>query len=483
MSPGQSFSLLNRLFAAVAGPISILAIILGLGGYVFIHVLAESTSDRVLQGSLTSIAETLTVERGTITLDLPPAAFGMLQDPEQDNVYYSIRHGSELVTGYPDLPAVGGRPPRLDRPTFRTMHFRGGRIRIAALARHLPRVADPVIVEVAETMAGRDKLELRLVSILVGLEALLMLGAVIIMPPAFFWALRPMDVLREGLATRTANRSLDLSPLPVGRAPRELRPFVEAFNELLRQLAEMTERMRRFTADASHQMRTPLATLKLNLEAARRPSTPEAGVRRALDDVEAAAHRLERLLVQLLSIARAEETNQELECSPTELLTLIRTVAASRVPEALRSGLEVRFEDDAVSSVMVETEPLILQEALGNLVDNAIRHNQPGGHVILRLGCGEGLVSIHVDDDGPGIPAAQREYVFGRFSRLSRAGSSTGSGLGLSISRELLLRVGGRVELSDPPGGGRGLRATIVLPLRPSAPADGRVAASPSAIG
>lgn len=169
----RAIALRTRLLAAMLGPLLGAAAIIGVGGATLIADVVRRTNDRVLGGALGAIAETVQVERGEVTLDLPPAAFGMLENSERDNVYYRIAVGGQLLTGYADLPAPDMATLTTDQPRFRFARYRGQDIRIGEVKRSLPRIDRPVIVQVAETLDNRNALTSRLIgALLIGEMAL-----------------------------------------------------------------------------------------------------------------------------------------------------------------------------------------------------------------------------------------------------------------------------------------------------------------------
>lgn len=450
----QSPSLLTRLLTVIVGPLIVLAVLLAVGSAYLIQNLTERTSDRVLLGSLTAIAETLAIEDGEITLDLPAAAFGMLEDAERDNVYYSVRHASKLLTGYRDLPSIPAARLVVGEPQLRNERFRGASIRVAALAKRLPRVAEPVVVQVAETMTARNKLQARLAAVLAALVLLLVAGAALLIPPAISWGLKPLDQLRREIDSRQLDGPVDLSPVAIDEAPREIRPFVGAFNTLLQHLEDFTASMRRFTADASHQMRTPLAVLRVHLALARNPASDEQQKKAALEDVDAAASRLERLLAQLLSLARAEEQGRGLSLVEVDLSRLAAEAVADRTPQAIAAGIDIGFESDSDHPVLALGDPFLVGEVMTNLIDNAIRYNHRDGHVVVRVRSASGKARVEIEDDGPGIPPEERDRVLQRFARLQRDTDRAGTGLGLAIVHTLVSRMKGRIEMRDAEVGG-----------------------------
>ncbi|MEH3039078.1 MAG: sensor histidine kinase N-terminal domain-containing protein [Sphingomonas paucimobilis] len=447
---GRAPALRTRLLAAMLAPMLAIAILLGVAGAALIADVVRRTNDRVLGGALGAIAETVQVEGGEVTMDLPPAAFGMLENSERDNVYYRIAVGERLLTGYADLSAPRIADLALDTPRFRNASYRDQPIRIAEVRRALPRIDRPVIVQVAETLDGRHALQRRLfVALLIG-ELLLIGVAMLLIRPALGWSLRPLARLRSVIAARDTRATPDLSPLETGPLPIELRPLAEAFDHLLARLDSATAGMRRFTADASHQMRTPLAVLKLQVALARR------GDPAALSEIADAADRLEHLVKQLLALARAEEAGTAPPFEQVDLRQLAIAVINRRIAQAIEAGVEVDL--DAADVAVVQSHRTLLFEILSNLLDNAIRYNRRGGRVAIAVEKTAKGMAIAIADDGPGLPQADLEQLGSRFTRLSSSQGNEGSGLGFAIVRSAGQRLGLSIAVSD---NQPGLRVTL----------------------
>jgi two-component system sensor histidine kinase TctE len=171
------------------------------------------------------------------------------------------------------------------------------------------------------------------------------------------------------------------------------------------------------------------------------------------------------LLIQLLNLAKAEGgVAAESDTSPVDLRELVQEVAEEHLPHATRAGIGLHYEAAPIPCP-ARLDPITLREILANLIDNAIRYNTPGGHVVVRLLVADGARIIEVEDDGPGIPSAEHEKVFTRFYRLKRDQDRVGSGLGLAIVRSLVALMDASLQLTSPGGdGGRGLRVRLVLP-------------------
>ncbi|PNU02911.1 sensor histidine kinase [Novosphingobium guangzhouense] len=460
MSGGTSraISLRYRLLLAMFGPLAVLALVLGLLGWVLISDVVRRTNDRVLGGALGAIAETVQVERGEVTLDLPPAAFGMLENSERDNVYYRIAVGGALLTGYADLPAPD--PPTLssEEPRFRFAQFRGQRIRIAEIRRNLPRIDAPVVVQVAETLQNRNSLRDKLmIALLIG-ECVLVGIVLLLIRPALGWSLRPLSDLRGVIEARDTRAAPDLSPLRTGPLPSELRPLSRSFDRLLARLDDATTGMRRFTADASHQMRTPLSVLKVQVALARRGRSDRERSE-ALHEIEDATDRLERLLTQLLTLARADEAGELPPDHEIDLKELSQHVISRRIRQAIEAEVELLLECGE-GPFRIKGHRTLVFEMLSNLVDNAIRYNRRGGTAQIELFADPGAIRLVVSDTGPGIATDQRELAMSRFVRLQGERGPSGSGLGLAIVRSSAERMGAQLELGD---ADPGLRVTVTF--------------------
>src|SRR5580704_12152513 len=274
-------------------PAAALAAALGVGGWLMIHNVVETAHDRLLDGSVLAIAERLTVdEDNEVTVDLPPVALGMLESQAHDSIYYNVTYDRALVTGYQDLP----RPDLARLAAGETAHwdavYRGNPIRIAAQLRRVFGKPDPVLVEVAETTNARRAIEYRMLAALGGLE-LGLLGLV----GWLTWrgighGLQPLAALGREIDARSVPGAINLKPLNLSAVAREALPPAVALNALLERLEQSIGAIRRFTADASHQMRTPLTILRTHLGILRQRGidTPEG--RAAFDDVEGATKRL-----------------------------------------------------------------------------------------------------------------------------------------------------------------------------------------------
>jgi signal transduction histidine kinase len=245
--------------------------------------------------------------------------------------------------------------------------------------------------------------------------------------------------------------------------PEEVAPLVAAFNGLTERVAEALDKERRFTADAAHELRTPLAALKVQAQLAQR--TQAEGTRtRALDQVLAGVERMTHLVEQLLTLARLDPDAGREAFVPVDLAALAEGVCADLAPAALAKGQTLELEAGASEALGNRGWLEIL---LRNLIGNALRHTPAGSHIRVATGSLPGLGWLAVRDDGPGIPPGERHALLGRFARGSEA-SEDGCGLGLSIAGRIAEVHGGRLELGAGLEGA-GLGVTVTLPASRSA--------------
>ncbi|MGH8444035.1 MAG: sensor histidine kinase, partial [Solimonas sp.] len=294
------------------------------------------------------------------------------------------------------------------------------------------------------------------------LEGLTIFVAACLIWPAVRWNLRPLEAIRRQLQRRAAPDARRYQSVDVGAAPSEIRPLLEAFNAVLLDLDRVNESTRRFTADASHQMRTPLTILKTHLSVLENTPRRSPDDKASLADAREAADRLGRLLLQLLALARADNA-AAVHVQALDLGTQARAAVYAHAHIADDHGVTLDYLAPA-QPVQAQADAELLAEVIGNLLDNAIRYSarEDGGTVTVRVGRRGERAFVQVDDKGPGIAEAQRATVFERFSRLPATQHIAGSGLGLSIVRALVEKQGGSIELADNPDGG-GLRATVLL--------------------
>jgi two-component system sensor histidine kinase QseC len=310
---------------------------------------------------------------------------------------------------------------------------------------------------VAREIAGHLLLPLGIALPLLGLALAVAIGR----------ALRPLRALADAVGRRDPER---LQPVAALAVPREVAPLVERLNALFARIAASLERERAFTADAAHELRTPLAAIRAQAQVARQ-ATRDDERRHALDQVIAGCDRAARLAEQLLTLARLDAEGWQGRFAACDLAEIARDELAALAPRAHERG--VALELAAEGAAPVRGEAALLGILLRNLADNAVRHSPRHGTVQVRVAPDSAGVRLAVSDEGPGIPPAERARVLDRFYRLL-GGDETGAGLGLSIAARIAALHGATLALDDAPGG-RGLLITVRFPeTPPGAPAGAR---------
>lgn len=262
--------------------------------------------------------------------------------------------------------------------------------------------------------------------------------------------------LRKLAAELNGRRAVELDPLDAGTAPEEVQPLVNALNQLLHRLARTLANERRFTADAAHELRTPLAGLKTQAQVARQADNP-AQRRHALEQILHGTDRATRLVEQLLTLARMD-THAEFPQQAVDLGTVIQEIITQALPQAFAKDIDLGVEGE---SYTIRAHHGSLYILLRNLVDNALRYTPENGQVTLHLRHDEQGLRICVDDDGVGIPAELRTTVFERFARGEQR-RIPGSGLGLSIVRRIAELHDWEISLEDGLTG-RGLAVWVIF--------------------
>ncbi len=296
------------------------------------------------------------------------------------------------------------------------------------------------------------------------LRTLLPLAALIPFLGVLIWyavgvGLRPLDAMSHAVARRRPDA---LAPLPATGLPEELLPLAGSLNDLLSRLDDALSAQRRFTADAAHELRTPLAALRLQADLAER--APEAARGSAFAELKAGVDRAARLVEQLLTLARLEPEAPTREFGPVDLAAVVREAIVARAALAADRSIDLGLARAA--DVPLAGDRANVATLVSNLLDNALRYTPPGGRIDVSVDDDGGHALLTVNDTGPGIPVAERAAVFERFHRGAPGAtpdSGNGSGLGLSIVRRIADAHGATISLDDGPDG-RGLAVRVRFP-------------------
>ncbi|KWR87360.1 sensor histidine kinase [Cupriavidus sp. IDO] len=417
--------------------------------YLVAKSIANGPFDRSLEASAIVLSQQVREVNGRVTLQLPLSAREILRADETDNIYYQVvgKRG-EYVAGDHDLPLPSeddqGHPGLV---SLRDDRVAGNDVRVAYTYIDLKNVGgtQPVLVQVAETLDKRARLANEIIKGVILPQFVILPLAVVLVWFGLTRGLAPLTAIQQRIRARNPG---DTSPIDERAAPQEITPLVASFNDLLARLDQSVQTQKRFIADAAHQMKTPLAGLRMQAELAQREQSPEE-LRRSLAQIAGSSERTAHLVTQLLSLARMENVAGAGSMAALDLSALAREVVKDWLPQAWARSIDLGL-DAGDHPVMVQGNRLMLTEMLNNLLDNAIRYTPTGGHATVRVSADpfEPFAYLDVEDTGPGIAPAERERVMERFYRV--LGTNTeGSGLGLAIVREIVQQHGGEVNITD----------------------------------
>lgn len=446
---------LTLLLAAVAALLSVLswAMVAALA-----REAAQRTQDNVLAASVTTIAETLRSEQGEIRLELPYAAIAMLGAISEDRVFYHVMADHETLTGYGDLPTT--EAGRQGQVMFDTGDYRGAAIRVAATTRVISAGDGPklVTVTVAQTRDGAGAVAAELSRLAAILSVAFFAVAVGLSAAVATTSLRPLNEIAAAVSRRGPS---DLRPVHRA-APAELVPLLSALNRLMDRLRNSIRRSEDFIAEAAHRIRTPLATVRAQAEIAlhtARGESDEERLRRIIRAVDESSRSAGQLLDHATVAFRTENLTRD-RLDLTDLAA--RTVAAMESTAAMR---DIRLHLDGAPAP-VEGDAVLLESAIRNVLDNAIKYSPEDTTVSLDITCHGDDARLAVCDEGPGLGNAPFDDLTERFRRGANTAGIVGSGLGLTIVAEVLAAHGGRLELASSTNKERGgACVTLVLPL------------------
>lgn len=418
---------------------------------------SDSAFDRLLAASAFTIAGAVQIEDGAVTVELPTASLAMLDFSDDDRVFYEVAApDGAFVTGYRDLGA--GLPPAASAtPGFTDGFYHGEAVRIATVGRlvFVEGKAGWATIRVAETRGARAALASEILG-----QATLPLAAIGLVAIALVWfgiryAFAPLVVMERELRRRAPE---DLSPVQVP-VPVEVQQLAGALNDFIARLRSVMERVSGLVADAAHQVRTPLASLRAQAEVAVDEDDPDR-LRDRVVRIHQNAVQASHLVNQLLMDATVRHRLEAREATAVPLDAIVEDVR-QRLDSEEAGRLVVALAPEAARAE-ISGDRVALREMLWNLVHNALTH-APGGAVEIEAVLDRGRAVLRVSDCGPGIPEAEKALVLERFTRGQGSRDRPGSGLGLSIVRTVAEAHGGTLALLDRPGGG--LQVEVSLPV------------------
>lgn len=322
-------------------------------------------------------------------------------------------------------------------------------------------VEHQILVQMAERHDAREQLAAQ-----IALNALLpLLVAVPLMGALIWWivtgGLAPIRRISEEVARREPG---NLDRLDIGATPGEVHPLIERLNALFERIERSIANEKRFTADAAHELRNPVAAIRAQAEASLGAQDPSA-VRAGLANIAASATRLSRLVDQLLALARLDAAKNRICLAELDLTRIAKQTLAELAPSAIERGAAIDFEGPAAA--IVAGDAALLAAVIRNLVENAVIHGGPGVHIATRIAKLDSACELTVEDDGPGVPVEQREDLGRRFFH-GEARAAEGSGLGLSLVERIVELHRATIKYGEG-AGHRGLKVCIRFPFASAA--------------
>ena len=428
--------------------------------------IAGKPFDRALEYNVQALAQLVTVQNQRVVFNLPQPARELLRADDSDLVYYQVLGTrGEVLGGEKDFPGPHeDERPAVGEVRLRDDEMRGVDVRIAYtwVKLDLPD-SQPGLVQVAETREKRSVLATEIIKGVMLPQFVILPLAVLLVWLALVRGIKPLSQLEERIRARKPD---DLSPLDDKAVPLEVAPLVSSINDLLTRLKDSIATQKRFLADAAHQLKTPLAGLRMQADLAQREAFNAEELKQSLKQIGRSSIRATHTVNQLLALARAESSGQQtIARQRCDLAQLTMDVVQDSVPRSMDKRFDLGYDgaSPGAPGVVLPGNPTLLKEMIRNLLDNAINYTpssaQHPGVITARV-LGDpfgGVLVLQVEDSGPGIPQHERELVLQPFYR-ALGTNVDGSGLGLSIVLEIARQHNASIRIEEarpghtPPG-------------------------------
>lgn len=417
--------------------------------------LADAPYDDALRDKTLQLSQQIQFveSAGKVSTYVPLASTELIVGDAKNLQYQVLDPAGKSVFGDHRLPA----PSLYDYPaagqvSFRTIAFNDQDLRIAYAylpVRGVFKPGETALIQVAESFEQRNQLANSIIKGVIIPQFLILPLAAALVWFGLTRGLRPLRGLRDRIRSRQAD---DLSPIDPHSAPHEIAPLVESFNELLDQLDNNLSKQRQFIADAAHQMKTPLAGMRMQAELALR-ETDASERDRSLKQLAQSSERASHLINQMLALARTENMGESLSLATIDLNDPVRQAVGQLAPLAIDANLDLGF-DGTEQPALIRANSILVGELVQNLLMNAVHYTPSGGLINVQVRKHADTIQLIVEDNGPGIPESERDKVFSRFYRLRDRIPSTeeqakGSGLGLSIVYEIARLHQATIKITD----------------------------------
>jgi two-component system sensor histidine kinase TctE len=485
-APSQQHSLFGEILDWMLAPLLLLWPMSIFLTYLVAQNIANRPYDRELGVVVRAIAQQARVEPvdgdalPVVRLQMPTVATELLRADDADSVFFQVLGTrGEFVAGDEALPVPEEAPRQIGELQFRDEAMRDEPVRVAFMWVQVPGAPgdSAMLVQVAETLQKRARLANEIIKGVILPQFVILPLAVVLVWFALSRGIKPLSRLQQRIRKRDSS---DLSPIDERDVPDEVAPLVRSINDLLGRLDQSIRTQKQFLADAAHQLKTPLAGLRMQAELAGREidtgASDAESLKSSLQQIAWSSERAAHMVNQLLAMARAEDREQALRKQDLNLAAIVMEAVRDFVPKAMEKRIDLGYEGpDDNAGVRLHGQPVLVREMVRNLVDNALQYTPSGGTVTARVVVdpfGQ-VVVLQVEDNGPGIAEAERELVFQPFYRPADT-VIEGSGLGLAIVREVADQHGAEVSISDAQarsvaaaqGTGPGTLITVRFPVR-----------------
>ena len=459
-------SLRSYLLLGILLPVGLLILVNTVGLYRQAFSAVNTAYDRTLLASAKSIGEQLDVvgydDLAQLEVTVPYAALEAFEADNQSRLFYRVSSlDGEMVSGFAQLPfwrgSIPAKPPYAALVDFYDDVFEDDAVRVTVLLQPVvsPRGRAMAVIQVAETLELRTTLARKVLFDTLWRQALLLAVIALVVVVVVQRATRPVRRISAELQARPEG---DLTAIAAHDAPRELLPLVDATNQVMGRLQHLLENQKRFVRDTAHQLRTPLAVLKVQVQSALRG---DMDAMEALADISQTVDRATLLANQMLALAKVAQLRQQLDSPILDLAQVVRQVALDLSPLIVEKNIDFEI---ATQAGLVRAHEWMLGELTRNLLHNAVKHTPAGGTLTVRTACEAGRVALCVSDSGAGISDDMAARLYQPFS----AGDVPhGSGLGLAICLEIVQALGGSISLENRRVRKQvvGLDASVNLPL------------------
>jgi two-component system, OmpR family, sensor histidine kinase TctE len=461
-NPLLTTSLSRQLFGWLMLYILPVIFISAVVAYFLSNQYANLAYDKALYRKALALSDQIEISNGELSINLPQIARDLIEFDEDDDIYYRIIGPSgDLINTFKSLP-LPKKLPELDQHLYYTIKQDNVNIRIVAYRfsdgeRNI-NASHNIYVLVGETLQKRHLMTNEIILGMVAPQLIIILLVSLLLFYGVKRGLKPLKKIQSELKSRDVD---DLSLLNSELAPEEVKPLLDAFNDLLTKVKHNIAQQQRFISDASHQLKTPLAGLKTQAELAIREGDP-VKVKHALSQINLASSNLSHLVNQLLSLSKAEPDGSVfLTLEPIDLKIIAQESTAESINLALKKEIDIEFSCNSKTATILGNAMLV-KELILNLIDNAIRYTPNKGKVTVGVENNDHNICFYVQDNGIGIDPKYQTQIFERFYRVLGT-KVEGCGLGLTIVKEIADRHHATVELLSE-GENMGAKFTVYFP-------------------